>query len=87
LNVRAQLVIGFVKQHIVELPPINRFSTTAALAKVPFLRFTQLVKVSGIHFKTAQESSMAQPFGNKNDSSSILSNGPGVSDCDEENRV
>jgi hypothetical protein len=24
LNIRARLVIGFVKQHIVELPPINK---------------------------------------------------------------
>jgi hypothetical protein len=49
-----------MKQHIVELPPINHFSTPAALVEVPFLRFAQLVKVSGIHFlrKRVQESSI-----------------------------
>jgi hypothetical protein len=49
-----------MKQHIVELPPINYFSTPPALVEVPFLRFAQLVKVSGIRFlrKRVQESSI-----------------------------
>jgi hypothetical protein len=38
-----------VKQHIVELSPINHFSALHTLVEVPFLRFAQLVKVSGIH--------------------------------------
>jgi hypothetical protein len=49
LNVRARLVIGFMKQDIVQLPHINHFSASA-FVEVLFLRFTQLVKVSGIHF-------------------------------------
>jgi hypothetical protein len=48
LNVRARPVIGFMKQDIVELPHIDHFSASA-FVEVPFLRFTQLVKVSGIH--------------------------------------
>jgi hypothetical protein len=39
LNVRSWLVIGFMEKHIVELPPINHFSTPAALVEVPFLGF------------------------------------------------
>jgi hypothetical protein len=30
-------VIGFMKQHFVELSPINHFSASAAFVKVPFL--------------------------------------------------
>jgi hypothetical protein len=48
LNVRARLVIGFMKQHIVQLPHINHFSASAALVKVPFFRFAQFVK-GGFH--------------------------------------
>jgi len=49
LNVGPWLVIGFMEQHIVQLSPINHFSASA-FVEVPFLRFAQLVKVSGIHF-------------------------------------
>jgi hypothetical protein len=49
LNVGARLVIRFVKEHVVELPLIDHFPALAALIEVPFLRFAQLVKVSGIH--------------------------------------
>jgi hypothetical protein len=35
---------------IIQLSPINHFAASAALVKVPFPRFAQLVKVSGIHF-------------------------------------
>ena len=38
LNVRPLDVI-FVKQHIVQLPPINHFSTSAAFVEVPFFQF------------------------------------------------
>jgi hypothetical protein len=48
-----------VKENIVQLAHIYDFATPAALVKVPFLRFAQLVKVSGIHLVTrVQESSM-----------------------------
>jgi hypothetical protein len=42
-------VIGFMKQHIVQLSPINHLSALRTLVEVPFLRFAQLVKVSGVH--------------------------------------
>jgi hypothetical protein len=37
LNIRARLLIGFVKQDIVELPPINHFPAPAALVEMFFL--------------------------------------------------
>jgi hypothetical protein len=49
LNVRARLVIGFMKEHIVELPHIDHFSASA-LVEVSLLRLAQFAKVSVIHF-------------------------------------
>ncbi len=46
----------FVKENIVQLPLINHFSASAALVEVPFLRFAQLVKISGVHSWTVQAS-------------------------------
>jgi len=48
LNVRSVDVI-FVKEHIVELPLIDHFSASAAFVEVPFFRFAQLTKISGVH--------------------------------------
>jgi hypothetical protein len=48
LNVWARLVIGFMTQHIVELPHINHFSAST-FVEMPFLRFAQLIEVSGVH--------------------------------------
>jgi len=39
----------FVKEHIVELPLIDHFSASAAFVEVPFFRFAQLTKISGVH--------------------------------------
>src|SRR5438045_165323 len=39
LNVGAGAVIGFVKQHVVELSPINYFSALRTLVGLSFLRF------------------------------------------------
>jgi hypothetical protein len=47
-----------VKEHVIELPPINHFSTPAALVEMFFLRFAQFGKVSGIHLKSVHESPM-----------------------------
>ena len=51
LDVRPVDVI-FVEENIVELPLIDHFPALLALIEVPFLRFGQLVKVSGIHLVT-----------------------------------
>jgi hypothetical protein len=55
LNIRARLVIGFVEQHIVELPLIDHFPASASL-EVAFFGFAQLVKVSRIHNGTLRTS-------------------------------
>jgi hypothetical protein len=47
LNIRARLVIGFMKHHIVELPLIDHFPASASV-EVAFFGFAQLVKVDGI---------------------------------------
>jgi hypothetical protein len=51
-------VIGFVKQDIVELQPINHFPAPTALVEMFFLRFAQLVKVNRIHLKGVYKSSV-----------------------------
>jgi hypothetical protein len=38
-----------VKEDIVQLALINQFPAPSALVEVPFLRFVQLLKVSGVH--------------------------------------
>lgn len=48
LNVRP-VDMTFVKENIVQLPLIDHRSAHLALIEVPFLRFVQLVKVSGVH--------------------------------------
>jgi hypothetical protein len=48
LHVRTSLVVGFMKQHIVEFSPINHFSVLRIFVEVRFLRFAQFAKVSGI---------------------------------------
>jgi hypothetical protein len=53
LNIKPLDVI-LVKENIVQLPHIDHFATPAALVKVPFLRFTQFVKVSGIHLNVCR---------------------------------
>jgi hypothetical protein len=35
--VRTWLVIGFMKQHVVEFPPVNHFSAFAAFVEMSFL--------------------------------------------------
>jgi hypothetical protein len=50
--------VFFVKQNIIQLAHIDHFAASGALVEMFLLRFAQLVKVSGIHRKSVQESSI-----------------------------
>jgi hypothetical protein len=45
----------FVKENIVELPPVNHFSALRTLIEVPFLCVVELIKISRIHFPTCAD--------------------------------
>jgi len=39
----------FVEENLAQLPHIDHFSASAAFVEVPFFRFAQLTKISGVH--------------------------------------